>query len=123
MQRFYWSIQSELMDAFERCALSGPQKHITKESDGFYNQFHSINYDITNQLNDQFPVGLLGSQRRSNPGKLLGHFRVPPGLCFKTDMEIIFHSHANETHLHKRGCAPSLILKVRVFGTRKWPIF
>ena len=37
-------------------------------------------------------------------------------------MEIIFHSHANKTHFHKRGCAPSLILKVRVFGTRKWPI-
>ena len=38
-------------------------------------------------------------------------------------MEIIFHSHANKTHFHKKGCAPSLILKVRVFGTRKWPIF
>ena len=37
-------------------------------------------------------------------------------------MEIIFHSHANKTRFHKKGCAPSLILKVRVFGTRKWPI-
>ena len=37
-------------------------------------------------------------------------------------MEIIFHSHANKTHLHKKVCAPSLILKVRGFGTRKWPI-
>ena len=37
-------------------------------------------------------------------------------------MEIIFHSHANKTHFHKKGFAPSLILKVRVFGTRKWPI-
>ena len=36
-------------------------------------------------------------------------------------MEIIFHSHANKTHFHKKGCAPSLILKGRVFGTRKWP--
>ena len=35
MQRFYWSIQSN--DTFERCALSGPEKHITKESDGFHN--------------------------------------------------------------------------------------
>ena len=58
-----------------------------------------------------------------------GHFRVPPGPLFQTegrcsafDMEIIFHSHANKTHFHKKGCAPSLILKVRVFGTRKWPI-
>ena len=37
-------------------------------------------------------------------------------------MEIIFHSHADKTHFHKKGFAPSLILKVRVFGTRKWPI-
>ena len=37
-------------------------------------------------------------------------------------MEIIVHSHANKTHFHKKSCAPSLILKVRVFGTRKWPI-
>ena len=37
-------------------------------------------------------------------------------------MEMIFHSHANETHFHKEDCALGLILKVRVFGTRKWPI-
>ena len=43
--------------------------------------------------------------------------------CSAFDMEIIFHSHANNTHFHEKGCAPSLILKVRVFGTRKWPIF
>ena len=37
-------------------------------------------------------------------------------------MQIIFHSHANKTHFHKKGCALGLILKVRVFGTLKWPI-
>ena len=59
----------------------------------------------------------------------IGHFRVPPGPLFQNegrcsafDMEIIFHSHASKTHFHKKGCAPGLILKVRVFGTRKWPI-
>ena len=41
--------------------------------------------------------------------------------CSAFDMKMIFHSHANKTHFHKKGCAPSLILKVRVFGTRKWP--
>ena len=41
------------------------------------------------------------------------------GRCSAFDMEISFHSHANKTHFHKKGCAPSLILKVRVFGTRK----
>ena len=35
---------------------------------------------------------------------------------------MFFHSHANITHFHKKGCALGLILKVRVFGTRKWPI-
>ena len=34
------------------------------------------------------------------------------------DMEIMFHSHANKTNFHKKGCAPNLILKVRGFGTR-----
>ena len=29
-------------------------------------------------------------------------------------MEMIFHSHANKTHFHKKGCALGLILKVRV---------
>ena len=32
-------------------------------------------------------------------------------------MEMIFHSHANKTHFHKKGCALGLILEVRVFGT------
>ena len=37
-------------------------------------------------------------------------------------MEMIFHSHANKTHFHKKGCALGLKLKVRVFGNRNWPI-
>ena len=42
--------------------------------------------------------------------------------CSAFDMEMIFHSHANKTHFHKKGCALGLILKVRVLGTRKWPV-
>ena len=42
--------------------------------------------------------------------------------CSAFDMEMIFHSHANKTHFHKKDCGLGLILKVRVFGTRKWPI-
>ena len=38
------------------------------------------------------------------------------------DVEMIFHSHSNKTHLHKKGCALGLILKVRVFGTWKWTV-
>ena len=44
------------------------------------------------------------------------------GRCSAFGMEIIFHSHAKKTHFHKKGCTPSLIFKVRVFGTRKWHI-
>ena len=58
------------------------------------------------------------------------HFRVPPGLCFKSRVggqpliwKSVFIVMQKKTHFHKKGCAPSLILKVRVFGTRKpWPI-
>ena len=32
---------------------------------------------------------------------------------------IILYSHANETHFRKKGFALSLVLKVRVFGTRQ----
>ena len=43
-------------------------------------------------------------------------------LLFAFDIEMIFHSYVYKTHLHKKGCALSLILKVRVFGTWKWPV-
>ena len=36
------------------------------------------------------------------------------GRCSVFDMEVISHSHANKTHFHMKGCALSLILKVRV---------
>ena len=55
---------------------------------------------------------------QSFPGPLFQN----KGRCSALDMEIIFHSHANKSHFHKKGCAPSLILKVRVGGTWKWPI-
>ena len=39
--------------------------------------------------------------------------------CEAIDMEMIFYSHTNKTHFHKKGFALSLVLKVRIFGTRK----
>ena len=42
--------------------------------------------------------------------------------CSAFDMEMICHSHTNKTHFHKKGSALGLILKVRVFETRKGPI-
>jgi len=42
--------------------------------------------------------------------------------CSAFDMEMVFHSHANKTHFHNKGCALGLFFKVRAFGSRKWPI-
>ena len=37
-------------------------------------------------------------------------------------MTMSFHSHANKTNFHMKGCAPGLALKKRHNTTRKWPI-
>ena len=47
------------------------------------------------------------------------HGTLDPGLkCSAFDMEMIFHSHANETHFHRKGCSRGLILKVGVMELR-----
>ena len=63
-------------------------------------------------------LNFLNRPFQSSPGSLFQN----EGRCSAFDMEVIFHSHENKTRFHKKGCAPSLILKVTVFGTRKWPI-
>ena len=69
---------------------------------------------------------------RTNPDAThtsLSHFRVAPSLCFKArlsaklkceavNVKMVF-SHANKTHLHKKGFALSLVLKEKVLETRK----
>ena len=62
-------------------------------------------------------------------GISIGHFRVPKkshfqseAKCEAIDMKMIFNYDANKTHFHNKGFALSLVLKVRFFGTRKWPI-
>ena len=35
---------------------------------------------------------------------------------------MIFYFHVNKTHFLNKGLALSLVLKAKVFGTRKWPI-
>ena len=65
--------------------------------------------------------GKLGQNRPfpSSPGPLFQN----EGRCSAFDKEIIFHSHGNRTHFHKKGCAPSLILKVRdLFVSQNSPI-
>ena len=41
--------------------------------------------------------------------------------CETIDMEMFFYSHVNEAHFLKKGFARNVLLKVRVFGCRKWP--
>ena len=64
---------------------------------------------IKNDNNRPFP---------SSPGPLYQN----EVKCSAFDMEMIFHSHANKTHFHTKGSALGLFLKVRVYGTQKWPI-
>ena len=42
--------------------------------------------------------------------------------CETFVVEMSFNYDANKTHFHNKGFALSLVLKVKLFGTRKWPI-
>ena len=63
-----------------------------------------------------------------NQGKTLAWWRFVHWILRQTGGALSlwygddFHSHANKTHFYKKGCALGLILKVKVFGTQKWPI-
>ena len=76
---------------------------------------------MTLHFRDRRGAALLRHRNRpfpSSPGPLYQN----EVKCSAFDMEMIFHSHANKTHFHKKGWAFGLILKVKVFETRKWPI-
>ena len=61
----------------------------------------------------------------------IGHFWVSRGLCFKARLSakpliwkrLLSRANVNETRYLKNVFAFSLVLKVRVFGTRKWPFY
>ena len=38
------------------------------------------------------------------------------------NLSCVFYYHANKTNSYKKGLALGLVLRVRVFGTQKWPI-
>ena len=63
--------------------------------------------------NDRFTYPFTNMPFLSYPGTLYQN----EVKCSTFDMKINFHSRANETHFHKKGCALGLILKVMVFGT------
>ena len=64
-------------------------------------------------MNDQF--------NRPFPSSKKSHFQSE-AKCEAIDMKMIFNYDANKTHFHNKGFALSLVLRVRFFGTRKWPI-
>ena len=59
---------------------------------------------------------------RPFPSSKKSHFQSE-AKCEAIDMKMIFNYDANKTHFHNKGFALSLVLKVRFFGTRKWPIY
>ena len=47
MGLFYWSVDQNDGNAIEHCTPSGPQKHITKASDGLHNNSKLLTMVIT----------------------------------------------------------------------------
>ena len=90
-------------------ASSSVLKMLLQSSQVKHTPHNAIHEFIIQKLNRPFPS-----------------FRAPLNQnevkCSAFDVEEIFYSQANKTHFHKKGCALGLILKVGVFGTRKWPI-
>ena len=61
------------------------------------------------------------TRNRPFPSSKKSHFQNE-AKCEAIDMKMIFNYYANKTHFHNKGFALSVVLKVRFFGTRKWPI-
>ena len=69
-----------------------------------------------------FPsIHLQNKKNRPFPSSKKSHFRSE-AKCEAIDMKMSFNCDANKTHFHNKGFTLSLVLKVRFFGTRKWPI-
>ena len=60
-------------------------------------------------------------ENRPFPSFKKSHF-PSEAKCEAIDMKISFNHDANKTYFHNKGFALSRVLKVRFFGTRKWPI-
>ena len=79
--------------------------------DHFINS-HNLSLDI---------VWILLGENRPFPSSKKSHFQSEAKYEV-IDMKMIFNCDANKTHFHNKGFALSLVLNVRYFGTRKWPI-
>ena len=63
----------------------------------------------------------IGWENRPFSSSKKSHFQSE-AKCQAIDMKMSFNYDANKTHFHNKGFAPSLVLKVRFFGTGKWRI-
>ena len=66
-------------------------------------------------------VSICRSMNRPFPSSKKSHFQSE-AKCEAIDMKMSLNYDANKTQFHNKGFALSLVLKVRFFGTRKWPI-
>ena len=66
-------------------------------------------------------TGKMHVRNRPFPSSKKSHFQSE-AKCAAIDMKMNFNYDANKTHFQNKGFALSLVLKVRFFGTRKWPI-
>ena len=64
---------------------------------------------------------MVENANRPFPSSKKSHFQSE-AKCEAIDMKMTFNYYANISHFHNKGFALSLVLKVRFFGTRKWPI-
>ena len=58
---------------------------------------------------------------RPFPSSKKSHFQSET-KCEAIDMKMSFDYDANKTHFQNKGLALSLVLKVKFFGTQKWPL-
>ena len=58
---------------------------------------------------------------RPFPSSKKSHFQSET-KCEAIDMKMSFNYDANKTHFQNKGFALSLVLKVKFFGTQKWPL-
>ena len=77
--------------------------------------------DPTSTAVDYFRENRKCGTNRPFPSSKKSHFQSE-AKREAIDMKIIFNYDANKTHFHNKGLALSLVLKVRFFGTRKWPL-
>ena len=64
---------------------------------------------------------MLGEINRPFPSSKTFHFQNE-AKCETFVVEMSFICIIIKTHFHNKGFALSLVLKVKLFGTRKWPI-